>query len=421
MTYKPPYIVFDYETGEVQANGTTVASTEAYRRNFRVLSCAFGWLDATGNFASRYFKGEHDVGEFLARIAEQQIPLVAHNIQFEKLVTKCRYPELYDKLIWHADTMRLVQNYDNGGPDVFIQEQIYTDLDEMILALEDGEQVVKTVSLSGLGLAKASRRILNLEDHKKEAYDWIRTNVPEWSKGKKEGQFLDRLPDDVLERYNVADVEVTLKLYEFITKKFAVEGFDWTLDHDLFLGTAELVVDSKIRGVPVNRKALASYIIDVQNEFDRIGVQFLDRFAEPIKEVERLKLLKRIRKLKKLKGRKNYVKKYRAGHVKALEEIKFNPGSNGQLEMLFCGVLGIEPKFRTKESKKFPKGQPAFKSAVLSQWGDGGEILLKRRKRLIVLKQAMALYALSDYDDRWHLDVKLAAAATGRASGGSHG
>lgn len=420
MSYKPAYIVFDYETGEVQSDGSTRASTEAYRKEFRVLSCAFGWLGEDGGLRTVYTRGEHETGEYLEKVVNAEIPLVAHNIQFEKLVTKCRYPDTYSKIKWHADTMRLVQNFDNGGDDQFLQEQIYTDLDDMLLAIESGEDVVKTIPLGGLGLVKAAKRILNAEDHKKEAYEWIRANVSEWSKGKKEGMFLDRLPDDILERYNVADVEVTLKLYEFITEAFRKEKFDWTLDHDLFLGTVEFLVDAKIRGVPVNREALSNYIVEVQTEFDAIGHQFIAALKEPIKEVERIRLLKRIRKLKTLKGRKKYLKRIKAQDPRALKEIRFNPGSNGKLETLFCEVLGMEAKFRTSPSKKHPQGQPSFRSAVLGQWGEHGTVLLKRRKRLIVLKQCQSLLELTKYDGRFHIDLKACGTSTSRFAGGNH-
>lgn len=415
MTYKPPYMVFDYETGEVQPNGTTKASTEAYRKEFRILSCAFGWLTKDGTFKSHYCKGEHDTYEYLERVSRAGIPLVAHNIQFEKLVTKCRYPDLYPNLLWHADTMRLVQNYDNGGNDMFIQEQLYTDLDAMLDAVEAGEDVVRTVSLGGLGLVKAAKRILGAEDHKTEAYEWIRANVEEWSKGKKEGMFLDRLPDNILERYNVADVEITLKLYEFIIRKFKEEKFDWQLDHGLFLGTVEFLVDAKIEGVLIDRERLQSYAQEVQKEFEDIGIRFRAELEGPIREVERTRLLLRIRKCKTLRGRKKLLKRFRAGDGKLHDEVRFNVGSNTQLAALFVNTLGMVPKFVTDS------GQPAFRSAVLGQWGQHGEVLLKRRKRLLVLKQCQSLLELSAYDGRFHIDLKACGTATSRFAGGSHG
>jgi DNA polymerase I-like protein with 3'-5' exonuclease and polymerase domains len=93
--------------------------------------------------------------------------------------------------------------------------------------------------------------------------------------------------------------------------------------------------------------------------------------------------------------------------------VRFNVGSNKQLEMLFCGELGMVAQFKTE------KDSPSFKSCFLHQWGDGGTILAKRRKRLLVLKQAQALYELSAYDGRWHMDLKACGTATGRFAGGS--
>ncbi len=94
------------------------------------------------------------------------------------------------------------------------------------------------------------------------------------------------------------------------------------------------------------------------------------------------------------------------------EQFLFNVGSNKQLAALFVGKLKMTPKFVTKT------GQPSFKSAFLSQWGEGGDMLKKRRKRLLVLKQCDSLLALSEYDGRWHVDLKACGTTTGRFAGG---
>jgi DNA polymerase I-like protein with 3'-5' exonuclease and polymerase domains len=288
-------------------------------------------------------------------------------------------------------------------------------LDEQLDRLEAGEEYEEEELrwIGGLGLANAVQRILNLPDHKEEAHQWLRLNVAE-ARGKL-GKYLGRLPRALLERYNVGDTEATLRLYAFLVGHFARLGYDWRLDHTLYFSTVRSVVAAKIRGVRVDREALATYAKQVGREIEEISGSFSARFAVEICAVERGRLLKQIRKRKTLRGRKQFVRRYRMGSGSAVEDVRFNVGSNNQLAALFVSTLGMEPKFKTD------KGAPSFRSAVLSQWGSGGEVLKTRRKRMLVLKQAEALLELSAVDGRWHVEIKVAATSTGRLAGGSHG
>jgi DNA polymerase I-like protein with 3'-5' exonuclease and polymerase domains len=130
--------------------------------------------------------------------------------------------------------------------------------------------------------------------------------------------------------------------------------------------------------------------------------------------VERSKLLKRIQKLKTLKGRKKYLKRLRGSPELHADEIAFNVGSNAQLAELFVTVLGIVPKFFSAT------GQPSLRSVMLHQFGEGGTMLAKRRKRILVQKQVQSLYELTEFTGRWHLDLRAAGTSTGRFSGGKH-
>jgi hypothetical protein len=415
-SYNPPFIVFDYETS-VDGKG----STEFYRHDFRVDSMATTHRDENDDVVSKFIVGEDAVRAELERIVAAGIPVVAHNIQFEMGVTNCRFPSVSADIKYHADTMRLAQVYDNNGGDSFeiVSDGESVSLDEMLEDVESGDdkgepKKAKYISLSGLGLSICARRILKeKESHKDEAYAWIRANVPECKK-RKEGQYLTRLPADLLERYNVGDTEVTLRLYEHMTRTFAGIKYDWRFDHRLFIGSVRQLVEAKIRGVLVDRESLRANVETVKAEIVAIEKQFLETFADDIRQVERMRLLEAVRGRKTLRGRKKFVERYRVGHDTAVEAVRFNCGSNKQLESLFGDVRRIECKFRTA------KGSGSFKSAHLSQWGDGGLILQTRRKRLIVQKQMEALLALSEYDGRWHLDLRACGTATSRYSGGSH-
>jgi hypothetical protein len=406
MGFRPEYMVADYET-ELGGRG----STEFWHPGFRVSSAAFSWVAEDGSIRSEFVKGETAVEYFLERCIRDQIGLVAHNAQFEIGVTECRFPSVAAGVVWLADTMRLVQNYDNGG-DAFALA-LPVSLDEQLDAVEAGDDPDEPEYIGGLGLVNSVRRILNEPDHKAEAYAWIRENVSECRPGR-EGQFLTALPHSVLVRYNVGDTEATLRLFRFLTRRFQDCGYDWRLDHALYMSSVRRIVEAKIRGVRVDRGALASYAEQVRQEIEAIGCDFCTRFAEPIRAVERDRLLNEVRKRKTLRGRRRFVRRVRGRNGTAYDAVRFNVGSNKQLEALFVAQMGMEPRFRTD------KGAPSFRSAVLGQWGEGGETLKKRRKRLLVLKQCEALLELSAHDGRWHLDLRAAGTATGRFSGGQH-
>lgn len=421
MSYKPPYLVFDFETEE---NGE--ASTEMYRPGFYVSSCAFCWKDGKGDFKTHYIDGigaEKKIRQFLEKLADQQIPIVCHNEQFERGVTLCRFPGLAERLNWHADTMRLVQNFDNGGGEFQFMPLTYEEqLDFFLSEFENLESDSKKKNkkkkptqkfVGGLGLKNAGMRILSVEDHKKKAHEWLRENVEGCRKGN-EGSFLHMLPEDLMRDYNIADVITTARLYDFITGEFDRIGFDWRIDHSLYRSTLDHITKAKIEGIRIEREQLAIEIEKLRSEIEGIGKGFAERFAEEIRAVERSKLLQRIAKLKTLRGRKAYIKRSRSPTETVFDdEIRFNVGSNKQLASLFIDQLGISAKFLTET------GQPAFRSSVLSQWGVGGEMLKTRRKRMLVLKQSEALHKLSAFDGKWHCDLKCCGTATGRMAGGS--
>lgn len=404
--FRPSAVAIDFET--VDSSGP---SLEFWRQDFRAVSMAASWFDREGRIVSDYMLGEVAIEHFLERLACDRIVTIAHNLQFEAGVIKCRFPQLDVNLC--IDTMRLCQVYDNGG-DKFALEKPLT-LDDELDAIEgaDDDDECKPESVAGLGLGKAIRRVLSEPSHKERYYKWLRDNVAECKRGR-EGQFLDRLPPDQLRSYNVGDTEACLKLYVHLVEYFASIGYNWQLDHQLYLSTCRYVVAAKIRGVRVEREKLEQYRGDLEREIEAIGKAFLDRYAEPIKRVERSRLLVQIKKRKTLRGRKGFIRGYRSGKAPNRRAVDFNVGSNDQLASLFCDQMGLRAKFETA------KGRPSFRSAVLGQWGEGGEMLKTRRKRMLVLKQCEALLKLSEIDGRWHCDLKLAAAATGRMAGGSH-
>lgn len=217
-----------------------------------------------------------------------------------------------------------------------------------------------------------------------------------------------------MREYNIADVITTARLYDFITGEFSRIGFDWRIDHGLYWSTLQHITAAKIEGVRVERENLARSIEQLRSGIFGIEGNFAERFSQEIRAVERTKLLQRISKLKTLRGRKAFLKRMRESNSRVFDdEIRFNVGSNKQLASLFIDQLGVSPKFLTET------GQPAFRSAVLDQYGEGGAMLKTRRKQLLVLKQSEALHKLSEFDGKWHVDLKCCGTATSRMAGGS--
>lgn len=419
MAYSPPYLVYDYETEDCGE-----ASTEMYRPGFYASSCAFCWKAEDGAFKTHYIDGigaEKKIRAFLEKSAGT--PLVVYNEQFERGVTLCRFPGLCEKLNWHADVMRLVQNYDNGGGEFQFLPLTYDEQLDFYLnefesnsdkPVKEGKKKPTQKFVGGLGLKNAAMRILAIEDHKKKAHEWLRENVEGCRKGN-EGSHLHMLPDDIMREYNIADVITTARLYDFITSEFSRIGFDWRIDHQLYRSTLQHITQAKIDGVRVQREELALSIEGLRKEISAIELGFAERFATEIRGVERDKLRARVAKLKTFRGKRSYLRRCRDNSTTVFsDEIRFNLSSNLQLANLFMVFLGFSPRFLTE------KGQPAFRSAVLSQWGSGGEMLKTRRKRMLVLKQSEALYKLSEFDGKVHFDLKCCGTATSRMSGGSY-
>ncbi len=394
-------VVIDFETCERNADGSTKPSLDYYRDNFFASDCAACYRDVDGGVTVRFAHGEDAIRGLLKEFTGDKI--VAHNLPFDSGVANCRFPDV--KLQWYADTMRCVQILDNGG------DESEFDVEHFVNA--KGEPDAKKVPISGYGLVKCMRRVLNKPSHKKEAYDWILANIPECKRGQ-QGKYLNRLPADIMQRYNEADVRATLELYEYCEEKFLQWDFNWRFDHELFLALAHQVVDAQIRGVLVDREQLAANIRILTTEIRLIEDTFAGTYAKEMAEIEAEKLQTKIAGLKSDRGKKKCLDRALSDSVYFKKHFAFNTGSNKQLLALFQGKLKIEPKFYTA------KGTPSMKGGVIHQWGDGGLMLKARRKRLLVKQQCETLYEMSEYDGRVHFSLKVVGTKTGRAAGGRH-
>lgn len=417
MSYRPEVVVLDFETALLSGE----PSVEYYRDDFRAISAAFAWRDKNGNVKTKYTEGEDATREFLEKMACDGIPTIVHNYQFEYGVLAHRFPGLQS--IVAVDTMRLVQVADNGGSKFHRTAEAPATYDDLLDAAEKGGEVAEY--RAGLGLVAAASRWLPEEykDHKEPFHLWLRESAG--VKKGQEGRNLTKLPQSMFEEYNVADAVVTLMLYETLTASMAKDGYDWRLDHQLYSSTAAMMARAKSDGLPVDRQALLSYVVEIEDEIKAIEGEFRGKFLSEIEDLEDARTTEWINGVKTAKARD---KRTEAATHGCPEDLRFNVGSNKQLAALFVDKLGIVPKFWTKapKAKKNAKPRkkpfvpsPSFKAAHLSTYGEGGTLLRQRRKRMLVLTQAKALLGLSKRDGLWHFSMKACGTATGRMAGGS--
>lgn len=366
-----------------------------YRPGFQIQSIAASWRDQQGKMVS-WFSAEPDKIEgFVRKLSETQKKLVTHNQAFEMGVFKKLYPDL--KFNWHADTMRMAQLLDNGGD--WKDYAFKTDEDLVDEYLEGKTEEVKL----GLSLEAIASRFLPREhhQHKDVAHAWL-----EEHKGIKtrHGSHLHLLPEDVLREYNIADTETTLLLYETLLQLHTERGIDSSADWQLYCSRCELMQGAYIRGIPIDREALKAAIYRVDEEIKGIMETFRQEASD---------LLTRWAAAGSNRNRNN-----------------FNVGSNKQLRELFVTAGGLSSgKTTAKGAELVEAGQltkeeaalqyPSFSSKHLKLWGPLGEILLKRRKRLLVLQQMLGVYAMSEETGRCHPEVRVSGTRTNRVSGGA--
>lgn len=387
-------VSIDVETEEIGIG----ASLEFYRENFRVKSLAISFQGPDNIIYSEFAEGEQESRTLLEIVKNN--PIVVHNLSFEYGVMLCRFPDI--KLNWHSDTMRMVQVADNGGLTEDSEEK---SIDDEIAALQETKETSKKTT--GLSLEASVFRWLDKEhhNHKKPYYDYLIQNFPESSK--KPGIFLHLLPLEMLKSYNTKDTEITLLLYKTLDKYFKHIKYDYRQDHDIYIEITKLTSESKIHGVKIDQKGCNISIDLFQTQLVEMSNKFNSLVEDEIRLIELDNIDKYLNARSSIKGKASALLKIKEDP----SSIKFNINSTKQKETLFVDKLGIKPKFFTK------KGAPSFKKSVLSQWGEGGMLLKQRGTVNIAKNQCEKLLSKSEFDGRWHIDIRSAGTTTGRMKG----
>jgi DNA polymerase I-like protein with 3'-5' exonuclease and polymerase domains len=246
----------------------------------------------------------------------------------------------------------------------------------------------------GFSLKANTRRFLpHLADYETTAYQWIRENLCV-VRGQ-EGKYISQLPSDLLRKYNESDTLATLQLYWYFVTFFENENYDWTVDHDLYMSLANYTIEAEIRGIKINTQQLQDYSEVIKKEVEEIDNRFTNKFTTEVDT---------IREQLRQKAQAKYKKKI------VTEQPRFNITSKHHLAMLFCDQLKMVPTYTT------PKKRPSFKTEYLFQWGEGGKILIKRGKRLLVKSQANSLIEISKNDTMLHPKIRIVGTKTGRTA-----
>lgn len=380
-----------------------------YSPDFRVTDLALSYRDDNDTMVSIHVQGHDEVGESLRSLVKKDVIIICHNATYDIGVLQACYPDVkFDN--WYC-TQRLCQVGDAGTINKFYSHRY---------SLQGGQQ------LEGLSLVACCSRWLKrmYHDHKREAHKWIANNIGEKVKP---GEHLSKLPKDIMKRYNCGDTENTLRLYEEIIKQFKVDGYTgYELDHNLYRGRVQQLINAYITGVKVDPIQNQTCIDDTQSELDMIWSKFYEIHKDDILKCIAIKIKAYCDDptLKSDKARENRWYKVAMGLPFGDRDkiCGFNV-NGGDLLMLYRDVLGIRVPFTTLPNKKTGSvgGNPSFKKSHLPAWHkESGTVLSNKGTLRITKSQAESLQILSGSTGRWNISMRATGTKTGRLSGGEN-
>lgn len=360
---------------------------------------------------SKFLDSKEDIHKCLRYLDKTQLPVLVYNAQFEMLCLMCKYPELNINIA--VDGLRFVQQ----------------ELPPREKAKGRREKGKKTE----MNLKYATRYLLpkKYSNYEEPIKKWIIEHVvylDETGNSKKPnntnwGRFLTKAPRDLLEAYNIADTENTLRLYKTILDNWDKEGYlqpnmDYIVfDHQRYLKRCKRFVKAKVKGVNVLSDKLKESVAHIDTEMSNLKDSFYQQHKEDIDKATEIKF-----QLTLQKGRdacKSEVGKAKwTPDNKAHLKVPFNFGSTQQLTQLFVGIQRQIPKIFTTDLKTGRKtSTPSFNKKHLKQF-KGTELLIKKSELNQASAQSNSLMQRIQYDGKWHIDVRAAGTVTGRTAGG---
>jgi len=365
------YLVFDFEAASEWG-------LEIWHPEYKLVSCDFLLVDGE----NRKFKFTKDLEVmrkcFKAAIAND-FHFVCHNYAYEYSVLKKLFgitlsPERV------IDTMRL-HSYATKRCGAQAKRSLVSAVEEYFEVADYKDEYHQ--ALIDAGVAK----------NKREA------------KGK-----VGELPEDLLERYNRADIDYTEKVLIHCIDDINSNGLD--IEQDLYLYNRKVMrnMDAWLRGVRVDREAAERNLESLKEEHSGHITGFHTLYAEEIRRAEELIEQANLERdyqsrRKKAKHPENIKRKESKPHT-------FNLGSMDDLAVLFVDVFGLKPKIFTAG------GAPSFKKDFLAQWGDKADLMLKWKKLVKPISELKAILEHSSVDGRVHFYISPFGTVTGRGSSG---
>jgi len=365
------YLVFDFEAASDWG-------LEIWHPEYRVTSCDFLFVDG----GRRKLKFTKDLGEmkkcFKAALAGGY-QFVCHNYAYEYSVLK-RVFDITLPATQVIDTMRL-HSYATKRCGAQAKRSLVAAVEEYFNVIDYKDEYHQT--LIDTGVAK----------NKKEA------------KGK-----VGELPEDLLERYNRADIEYTEKVFIHCVDDITSNGLD--VEQDLFLYNRKVMrnMDAWLRGVKIDRNVAENNLKSLEDEYKWYIEQFYTKYSEEIAQAE--ELIRQANTGKSFKYRVNKAVNPEKIKIKEAKPHTLNLGSTADLAVLFVDVFNLKPKVFTEG------GAPSFKKDYLSQWGEKADLMLKWKKLVKPISELKAVLEHSSVDGRVHFYVSPFGTVTGRGSSG---
>lgn len=197
------------------------------------------------------------------------------------------------------------------------------------------------------------------------------------------------LPEKELEEYNLLDCFVTEEVMWHCIGVLGVMGYNWEMDHEVYIGDVKRNTYSYLRGLKIDFdrafKSLENIHLKEQRILEDIHTEYKDQ----------IELFNNTYNFKGIKQK----------------ELKLT--STKQLAYFCIEILGITPKHFTKKA-----GNPSFEKGFLGQWGEFGLLLKDLNKLRAPKNELLKIISIARTTGRLHAQVKAGLTSTGRSKAG---
>lgn len=232
-----------------------------------------------------------------------------------------------------------------------------------------------------LKLESAFEEFFDIADYKSEYTTYlVQNNV---ARNPKEAhKKVGMLPPDMLGKYNLKDVYVTEEVMYACMGYLGSIGYDWDMDHNVYIHDVCRNTRSYLRGLKMNFEKALQNLQKIKDKQDKIKEEIFETYKDGIDLFM-----------------KTYPKKVTS----------FNIGSTTQLAFFCTDILGLKCEYFTE------KGKPSFAKGFLGQWGEFGLLVKEHNKLNGPYRELKKTISLASITGRLHSQVKAGLTSTGRS------